>query len=100
MTDQRDYAREAVELWEEYGLTTEYLEGMSYNHRVKLNAAARAWSEFPTDAQVEAAADAIRNDGWSCDMHEPGRRGDCAICDVMHAKTARAALEAARKEGE
>lgn len=36
-----DRVAEAVETWETFGLTLEYLETMSYNHRVALNAAAR-----------------------------------------------------------
>jgi hypothetical protein len=40
------YAREAVELWHEYGLTLEYLEGMSYNHRVQLVEAANRYTKL------------------------------------------------------
>jgi hypothetical protein len=38
--------REAVELWYENGLTVEYLDGMTYNHRVALVEAARRWADL------------------------------------------------------
>jgi hypothetical protein len=48
------YAKEAVELWHENGLSVEFLEGMSYNHRVQLVEAARRWVSFDTAETREA----------------------------------------------
>ena len=46
-TPDRERLREAAELWYENGLTVEFLEGMTYNHRVALFAGAAALAEAP-----------------------------------------------------
>ena len=55
----------------------------------------------PTDAEVEAAAQVLNSEGWTCHGggHEPGNYDNCLNCRRVCQQTARAALEAARRVG-
>lgn len=90
MTDQ---LREALAEWDEWC----YENGFEQDDNQVLADAARAWSEFPTDAQVEAAARIIYKSqrpgfGW------PGGTGEEEIAKGWRV-LARAALEAAHNTG-
>lgn len=42
----------------------------------------------------DVIAEAINDDGWTCDVHEPHRFGECTPCRDAQTHTAQAALDA------
>lgn len=47
----------------------------------------------------DVIAEAINDDGWTCDVHEPHRFGECTPCRDAQTHTAQAALDALTDAG-